>query len=198
LRACPIPGRGVTCRLLSGARTRCYLRRRGDSACHSERHLSFVQVMDMMQEELDYPCAAPAADPPQLSGPRPAAARGEEKRRSSAGEEEFRRRAEAPIQSGAKRAQAKAAQADPVRPSPAHTTEQDKKNKDTPGAPLTVRPQAALGTPRPFPGPPSSLPGAPSALPHGRGCSGSCWLRLLPYRSAANPRCSCAGQADRS
>eukprot|EP01047_Picozoa_sp_COSAG01_P048560 COSAG01_NODE_4741_length_4773_cov_31.477963_4_plen_196_part_00 len=119
LRARPIPGRGVTCQLLSGARTRCNLRRRGDSARHSERHLSFVQVMDMMQEEPDYPCAAPGADPPQLSRPRPAAARGEEKRRLSAGEEEFRRGASAPAQSSAKRAQAKAAQADPVRLSPA-------------------------------------------------------------------------------
>ena len=45
-------------------------------------------------------------DPLELVGPRPAAVRGEEKRRASADEEEFRRHA--PRQSGAKRAQAKA------------------------------------------------------------------------------------------
>ena len=65
-------------------------------------------------------------DPAQLVGPRPAAVRGEEKRRLSADAPEFRRQSvfssqtgfadgsKVACQSGAKRKQARAAQADPV------------------------------------------------------------------------------------
>ena len=64
-------------------------------------------------------------DPAQLVGPRPAAVRGEEKRRLSADAPEFRRQSvfssqtgfadgsKVACQSGAKRKQARAAQADP-------------------------------------------------------------------------------------
>ena len=67
--------------------------------------MSFVQVIKVMDMD---------EDPTQLVGPRPAAVRGEEQRRASADAEEFRRQStfrakEAPHQSTAKRAQAKAA-----------------------------------------------------------------------------------------
>jgi hypothetical protein len=74
--------------------------------------------LDDQSAEEDYDPDDVGEEPPPDIGPRHAADQGEKKRRTSGGEQEFRRTKEAPRQSRAKRHQAKANQADPVRSSP--------------------------------------------------------------------------------